>query len=96
MPLTVLDGAAVKSVLFNLTIDEVKGLQKNLRDALHQYSGDITQGTEENNQPERTQLDRKNGTTTLFMPSNASSGTAVKGVPPPHSPDQVIWIDAVD
>ena len=80
--LTILNDAEVKSVLFGLTRDEVETLQKTLRDALHEYSTNVNNDKEECSfqQPERQQLDRKNGTTTLFMPSTSSSGIGMKGV----------------
>jgi hypothetical protein len=80
--LTVLNDAEVKSVLCGLTRDEVEALQKTLREALHEYSTNANNDKEECSfqQPERQQLDRKDGTTTLFMPSTSSSGIGMKGM----------------
>jgi hypothetical protein len=80
--LTVLNDAEVKSIFYHLTRDEVEKLQKTLRDALHEYSTNANNDKEgcSFQQPERQQLDRKNGTTTLFMPSTSSSGIGMKGM----------------
>lgn len=82
--LTILNDHQVKEILHGLTRDEVESMQKTLRDALHEYSTNANNDTEECSlqQPERQQLDRKNGTTTLFMPSTSSSGIGMKGTSP--------------
>lgn len=79
--LTILNDAGVKKILHGLARDEVEALQKTLRDALHEYSTNANNDKEECSfqQPERQQLDRKNGTTTLFMPSTSSTGIGMKG-----------------
>lgn len=84
MSLTILSDADVKSILYDLTRDEVEAMQKTLRDALHEYSTNVNNDKEECSfqQPDRQQLDRKNGTTTLFMPSTSSSGIGMKGIGP--------------
>ena len=80
--LTVLNDTQVGAILHGLTRDEVEILQKSLRDALHEYSTNANNDKEECSfqQPERQQLDRKDGTTTLFMPSTSSSGIGMKGM----------------
>ena len=82
MSLTILNDAEVKAILSDLSRDEVEAMQKTLRDALHEYSTNANNDKEECSfqQPERQQLDRKNGTTTLFMPSTSSSGIGMKGM----------------
>ena len=82
--LTILNDAEVKEILHGLAREEVETMQKTLRNALHEYSTNANNDKEECSfqQPERQQLDRKNGTTTLFMPSTSSSGIGMKGVGP--------------
>lgn len=79
--LTILNDTQVKEILHGLSREEVQTLQQTLRNALHEYSTNANNDTEECSfqQPERQQLDRKNGTTTLFMPSTSSSGIGMKG-----------------
>ncbi|KAG0648858.1 hypothetical protein D0Z07_4694 [Hyphodiscus hymeniophilus] len=80
--LTILNDTEVKSLLHNLHREEVEALQKTLRDALYEYSTNANKDKEECSfqQPERQQLDRNNGTTTLFMPSTSSAGIGMKVV----------------
>jgi ornithine cyclodeaminase/alanine dehydrogenase-like protein (mu-crystallin family) len=80
--LTILNDTEVKEILYNLEREEVEALQKTLRNALHEYSTNANNDKEECSfqQPERQRLDRKNGTTTLFMPSTGSSGIGMKGM----------------
>ena len=82
--LTILNDAEVKGILNSLAREEVEAMQKTLRNALHEYSTNANNDKEECSfqQPERQQLDRKNGTTTLFMPSTSSSGIGMKGTRP--------------
>ena len=84
--LTILNDTEVKEILCNLEREEVEALQKTLRNALHEYSTNANNDREECSfqQPERQQLDRKNGTTTLFMPSTSSSGIGMKGMDPEY------------
>ena len=79
MPLTILTDADVRSLLLNLTRDDILDLQHNLAEALHDYSTGTqeTTGCCSANQPQRISIPGKNGQTTLFMP--ASTGTT-KGV----------------
>jgi hypothetical protein len=79
--LTILNDSQVKDILYNLGREEVEGFQKTLRNALHEFSTNANNDKEECSfqQPERQQLDRKNGITILFMPSTSSSGIGMKG-----------------
>lgn len=81
MALTILSDSNIKGLLENLTVDDLHIFQKSLRQALHEYST----GTQDEDacsihQPERTSLQSRNGTTTLFMPSTSSSGLGMKVV----------------
>jgi hypothetical protein len=80
MSLTVLTDGNVKSLLENLTTQEVKDMQKSLREALHVFStGTQADDACASHQPERTSLKSAGGTTTLFMPSSSSAGIGMKG-----------------
>lgn len=80
MPLTILSDTDVKDILENLTIFEVEELQNSLRKALHEYStGTQDEGCCSLHQPERSSM-LQEGRTTLFMPSNSSSGIGMKGL----------------
>ncbi|KAK3054135.1 hypothetical protein LTR09_004913 [Extremus antarcticus] len=79
MPLTVLSSNEVSRVLHSFTKEDIEHLQTQLADALHWYST----SADENDycsdyQPERIQLKRKDGSTTLFMPASGTTGQAVK------------------
>ncbi|KAK5174042.1 uncharacterized protein LTR77_001122 [Saxophila tyrrhenica] len=81
MPLTVLSDRDVNRILHSFTKDDIEHLQTQLADALHWYST----SSDENDfcsdyQPERIQLKRKDGSTTLFMPASGCNGQAVKVV----------------
>lgn len=77
--LTILSDEHVKEILTNLTLPEVETLQKSMRNILHEFS---TSTQDDIQQPQRTVV-TTNGATTLFMPStSASTGIAVKGLPP--------------
>lgn len=76
MPLTILTDGEVRSLLLQLTKQDVLDLQQSLADGLHYYS---TATEEDSNgccssyQPLRTSLKRNDGQTTLLMPvSNLS------------------------
>jgi hypothetical protein len=76
MTLTVLTDDQIRSLLENLTADELEGFRKALASALYEYS---TGGTVE--QPERISVHSKaTGATTLFMPSSNSAGNGIKGM----------------
>ncbi|EME45540.1 hypothetical protein DOTSEDRAFT_71295 [Dothistroma septosporum NZE10] len=79
MPLTVLGNQDVSRILHSLDKDAILELQQSLGDALHWYST----SADDNDfcsdfQPERTQIKRKDGSTTLFMPASSMHGQAVK------------------
>lgn len=79
-PLTILTDNDVKSLLEDLTKQDVHSMQISLRTALHEYStAHQDQPACAANQPERLTMDHHNGTSTLFMPSKASPGLAMKG-----------------
>ena len=82
MSLTVLTNSQVKSVLDNLTRDQLHGFQSALSKALHEYSTDpkaVEDGTYY--QPPRIHHSNPHtGATTLFMPSAGPSGMGVKGI----------------
>jgi hypothetical protein len=82
MPLTVLTDTDVKTMLSNLTREDVEYLQSSLSRALHEYStGTSLEGCASGNQPERTVIESHRGNTTLFMPSTSSTGIGMKGKP---------------
>ncbi|KAL6708981.1 hypothetical protein ACN47E_002108 [Coniothyrium glycines] len=81
MPLTVLSDSDVRSLLFQLTRQDILDLQQSLADALHYYStstDDDSNGCSSSYQPLRTSLKRKDGQTTLFMPASSNDGLGVK------------------
>ncbi|KAK1774480.1 hypothetical protein QBC45DRAFT_385353 [Copromyces sp. CBS 386.78] len=80
MTFSILTDDEIKSLLNNLTIDELESFRKNLRDALHEYStGAQTPGQALIHQPERTVVrSGVTGATTLFMPSCSPAGHGVK------------------
>ena len=81
MALTVLTNSQARSVLDNLTQDQLYGFQAALSRALYEYSTDpkaVEDGTYY--QPPRIHhTNPRNGATTLFMPSVGPSGMGVKG-----------------
>ncbi|OJD40397.1 nad-binding protein [Diplodia corticola] len=80
MPLTVLTDRDVKSLLHSLGRQDILDLQQSLGDALHYYSTatETESGCCATYQPQRTQLKRKDGSTTLFMPASSNDGLGVK------------------
>ncbi|RDW94419.1 NAD(P)-binding protein-15 [Coleophoma crateriformis] len=81
MPLTVLSDANIKSLLQDLTQEDLFAFQQSLRSALYEYStGTQDEGCCSLHQPKRTALTSGNGTTTLFMPSTSSGGIGMKVV----------------
>ncbi|KAB8336805.1 hypothetical protein FH972_021114 [Carpinus fangiana] len=81
MPLTVLTDDDVRDVLDSLTREDVEHMQKQLADALHNYSTAIEpedSGCCSSNQPSRIAMKGKEGSTTLFMPATSDSGFGVK------------------
>ncbi|KAG9235901.1 hypothetical protein BJ875DRAFT_254485 [Amylocarpus encephaloides] len=95
MPLTVLSDGDVKTLLSQLTKQDVEHLQGSLTQSLHEYSTRTNkEGCCSNNQLERTVLESHKGTTTLFMPSMSSAGIGMKVVTlaaskPPASPSDL-------
>lgn len=88
MPLTVLSDHDVSRILHSFTKEDILALQENMADALHWYST----SNDDNDycsdfQPERVQLKRKDGSTTLFLPANGCKGQGVKiiNVVPPDA-----------
>ena len=81
MPLTVLTDQDVRLLLHSLTREDILNMQQSLADALHYYSTaveDDDNGCCATYQPKRTQLTRKDGSTTLFMPANSMDSMGVK------------------
>ncbi|KAI6245546.1 hypothetical protein HI914_06786 [Erysiphe necator] len=79
MPITVLTDRQVKFLLNNLTTDEVLNLQNSMRCALYDYAtGASSSQVSTDDQPHKTKVSARNGTTTLFMPSVISGSMAVK------------------
>ena len=79
MPLTVLTDYDVSRILHSFTKPDIEHLQQQLAEALHWYST----SADENEwcsdfQPERKQIIRKDGSTTLFMPASACNSQGVK------------------
>ena len=85
MALTVLTNSQVRSVLDNLTQDQLHGFQAALSKALHEYSTDpkaVEDGTY--HQPPRIHhRNPQTGATSLFMPSIGPTGMGVKGIEAP-------------
>lgn len=83
MPLTILTDSDVRSLLHQLSKQDILDLQQSLADGLHYYS---TATEEDSNaccssyQPMRTALKRNDGQTTLFMPASSNDGIGFKVV----------------
>ncbi|KAK3292543.1 uncharacterized protein B0H64DRAFT_347465 [Chaetomium fimeti] len=78
MTLTVLTDDQIRSLLENLTPDELEGFRNALISALHEHSVGAQDGSAIH-QPERISVNNtETGCTTLFMPSSNSTGNAVK------------------
>ncbi|KAL2162199.1 hypothetical protein VTH06DRAFT_7112 [Thermothelomyces fergusii] len=85
MTLTVLTDDEIRSLLENLTLDDLEGFSDALASALYEYStgassdGKADGEESDTRQPERISVRRRDtGATTLFMPSSNSAGNAVK------------------
>ncbi|KAH8700521.1 putative proline utilization protein PrnX-like protein [Talaromyces proteolyticus] len=79
MPLTILSESQVRALLLSLTRDDVLSLQRNLAEALREYStGNNDQGCAASYQPQRTAITHKDGHTTLFMPASTGKTTGIK------------------
>ncbi|KAJ4316976.1 hypothetical protein N0V94_005183 [Neodidymelliopsis sp. IMI 364377] len=83
MPLTILTDSDVRTLLHQLSKQDIIDLQQSLADGLHYYS---TATEEDSNaccssyQPMRTALKRNDGQTTLFMPASSNDGIGFKVV----------------
>lgn len=78
-PLTILSRAQLRSLLLSLTRDEIIELQRNLSEALREYStGSQDKGCSATYQPQRTAITRANGCTSLFMPASTGNAIGVK------------------
>ncbi|KAF1845454.1 NAD(P)-binding protein [Cucurbitaria berberidis CBS 394.84] len=81
MPLTILTDEDVRSLLLQLTKQDIQDLQQSLADALHYYSTSTendSNGCSSSYQPLRTSLKRSDGQTTLLMPASSNDGIGVK------------------
>lgn len=79
MPLTVLSRSQLRDLLHALSRDEVVNLQRNLAEALREYSsGSQEKGCSAAFQPQRTAITRQNGCTTLFMPASTGQTIGIK------------------
>lgn len=79
MPLTVLSRSQLRDLLHALSRDEIVGLQRNLAEALREYSsGSQDKGCSAAFQPQRTAITRQNGCTTLFMPASTGQTIGIK------------------
>lgn len=79
MPLTILTGTQLRSLLLSLTRDEILALQRSLSEALREYStGNQDQGCSSTYQPQRTAITRKDGSTTIFMPASTGKTMGIK------------------
>ncbi|KAI9846262.1 MAG: hypothetical protein M1837_004251 [Sclerophora amabilis] len=78
VPFTVLTDDNVRTILYNLSRDDVQALQSSLAEALHTYStGAQDKGACAGNQPHRTSITKDNATT-LFMPGSTADTTGMK------------------
>ncbi|KAJ5678752.1 hypothetical protein N7462_006996 [Penicillium macrosclerotiorum] len=79
MPLTILSRSQLRELLLSLTRDEITDLQRNLAEALREYStGSQDKGCSATYQPQRTAITRQNGCTTLFMPASTGKTLGIK------------------
>ncbi|KAJ5036537.1 hypothetical protein NUH16_004412 [Penicillium rubens] len=79
MPLTILSRSQLRELLHALSREEILNLQRNLADALREYSsGSQEKGCSAAYQPQRTAITRQNGCTTLFMPASTGQTIGIK------------------
>lgn len=79
MPLTILSRSQLREVLHSLNREEITELQRNLSEALREYStGAQDKGCSATYQPQRTAITRQNGCTTLFMPASTGQTIGIK------------------
>jgi ornithine cyclodeaminase/alanine dehydrogenase-like protein (mu-crystallin family) len=94
MPLTVLGDDDVRLLLHSLDRDDIISLQQSLGDALHYYSAVDAETDNEcaaGQQLARTQMIRKDGSTTLFMPGSSTDGIGIKVVTLTESSDKTSY-----
>ena len=85
-PLTILTGDDVRTLLLSLTRADVEALHMSLAEALKVYSTGTQDETAcSSNQPHRTSIRLKNGSTMLFMPAATCDGAGIKMVNMPES-----------
>lgn len=79
MPLTILTNSQTKSLLFTLSRDDIVNLQRNLSEALREYStGNQEGGCCAAYQQQRTTITRKDGSKTVFMPARTGDSYGLK------------------
>lgn len=79
MPITILSGAQLRSLLHSLTHDQIVSIQQKLAGALRDYSvGNQDSGCAATLQPRRTAVTRQSGRTTIFMPSSTRQAIGLK------------------
>ncbi|KAJ5206797.1 Ornithine cyclodeaminase/mu-crystallin [Penicillium cf. griseofulvum] len=79
MPLTIISRSQLRELLHALSRDEIQNLQRNLAEALREYSsGSQEKGCSATYQPQRTAITRQNGRTTLFMPASTGQTIGIK------------------
>ncbi|OJJ47762.1 hypothetical protein ASPZODRAFT_131326 [Penicilliopsis zonata CBS 506.65] len=77
--LTILSSSQLRTLLLSLTREEILSLQRNLANALHEYStGTQEAGCAASYQPPRTAITRQDGRTTLFMPASTGQTVGIK------------------
>jgi phosphoribosylformylglycinamidine synthase len=83
MPFTILSDTDIRSLLHNLSPEDVEKLTSSLNHALAQYST----ANETPYQPHRAAITRPNGQVSLFMPATTpkSIGVKIVGVAPPSN-----------
>ncbi|KAI9789239.1 MAG: hypothetical protein M1816_006248 [Peltula sp. TS41687] len=78
-PLAILTDNDVRALLLSLTKADIERLQDSLAEALHTYSTGTQDETAcSSNQPHRTSIKLKNGSTLLFMPAATCDGAGMK------------------
>ena len=79
--LTILSAPDLHSLLLALTHDDITSMQRNIAEALREYStGTPDQGCSAAYQPRRTAITRRNGCTTLFMPATTGETLGIRMV----------------
>ena len=77
--LTILSYSQLHYLLLSLSRDDIVSLQRNIAEALREYStGSQYQGCSAEYQPRRTAITRLNGCTTLFMPATTGQTLGIK------------------